>query len=286
MIKKIFIATGVVLLTTSCVSKKKYTELESQYNTTVSQLQKTRVEKEQLENRMNEIEMRVDRYNAKIASLKTEKDGMLVSQDNGDLVMSENNKKAMRATLKDVPAAKLAGATTLKDSLNVAIAHNMSKKLSGLPENSDLNVSVDETVVMIDIDDDMLFKDSSYRIGKDADGILNRIAQVVNSEPSLEVLIVGHTDSRTVKEGSYIKDNWDLSTERSASIVRRLENKFNVSPDQLIVAGRGSYDPVVANDSRENMAKNRRTQIVIMPNLDKFFALLESEVAAVDRTND
>ncbi|MEE2801701.1 MULTISPECIES: flagellar motor protein MotB [Nonlabens] len=286
MIKKIFIATGVVLLTTSCVSKKKYTELESQYNTTVSQLQKTRVEKEQLENRMNEIEMRVDRYNAKIASLKTEKDGMLVSQDNGDLVMSENNKKAMRATLKDVPAAKLAGATTLKDSLNVAIAHNMSKKLSGLPENSDLNVSVDETVVMIDIDDDMLFKDSSYRIGKDADGILNRIAQVVNSEPSLEVLIVGHTDSRTVKEGSYIKDNWDLSTERSASIVRRLENKFNVSPDQLIVAGRGSYDPVVANDSRENMAKNRRTQIVIMPNLDKFFALLESEVAAVNRTND
>ncbi len=286
MIKKIFIATGVVLLTTSCVSKKKYTELESQYNTTVSQLQKTRVEKEQLENRMNEIEMRVDRYNAKIASLKTEKDGMLVSQDNGDLVMSENNKKAMRATLKDVPAAKLARATTLKDSLNVAIAHNMSKKLSGLPENSDLNVSVDETVVMIDIDDDMLFKDSSYRIGKDADGILNRIAQVVNSEPSLEVLIVGHTDSRTVKEGSYIKDNWDLSTERSASIVRRLENKFNVSPDQLIVAGRGSYDPVVANDSRENMAKNRRTQIVIMPNLDKFFALLESEVSAVNRTND
>ncbi|ALM21621.1 cell envelope biogenesis protein OmpA [Nonlabens sp. MIC269] len=286
MIKKIFIATGVVLLTTSCVSKKKYTELESQYNTTVSQLQKTRVEKEQLENRMNEIEMRVDRYNAKIASLKTEKDGMLVSQDNGHLVMSENNKKAMRATLKDVPAAKLAGATTLKDSLNVAIAHNMSKKLSGLPENSDLNVSVDETVVMIDIDDDMLFKDSSYRIGKDADGILNRIAQVVNSEPSLEVLIVGHTDSRTVKEGSYIKDNWDLSTERSASIVRRLENKFNVSPDQLIVAGRGSYDPVAANDSRENMAKNRRTQIVIMPNLDKFFALLESEVAAVNRTND
>lgn len=286
MIKKIFIATGVVLLTTSCVSKKKYTELESQYNTTVSQLQKTRVEKEQLENRMNEIEMRVDRYNAKIASLKTEKEGMLVSQDNGDLVMSENNKKAMRATLKDVPAAKLAGATTLKDSLNVAIAHNMSKKLSGLPENSDLNVSVDETVVMIDIDDDMLFKDSSYRIGKDADGILNRIAQVVNSEPSLEVLIVGHTDSRTVKKGSYIKDNWDLSTERSASIVRRLENKFNVSPDQLIVAGRGSYDPVVANDSRENMAKNRRTQIVIMPNLDKFFALLESEVAAVNKTND
>ena len=139
---------------------------------------------------------------------------------------------------------------------------------------------------MIDIDDDLLFNDSSYRVGTDADPILARIAEVVKSEPSLEVLIVGHTDDRTVKEGSYIKDNWDLSAERSAAIVRRLESKFNVSPDQLIVAGRGSYDPVVANDTKDNMAKNRRTQIVIMPNLDKFFAMINSDVAEINATNN
>lgn len=267
------IASGLVV---SCVSKKKYTELEGKYNNTVSTLQKERLENEQLESRMNEIELRVDRYNAKIASLKTEKDGMMVADESG-LVISENNRKAMRKTLSNVPAEKLASAKTLKDSLNLAISYNMSKQMTGMDSGNDMKVSVDDTVVMINIDDDLLFKDGSFRIGKDADQVLSRIAQVVKSEPSLEVMIVGHTDSRTVKEGSYIKDNWDLSTERSASIVRRLESKFGISSDQLIVAGRGSFDPIVANDTDENRAKNRRTQIVIMPNLDKFFAMLNEQ---------
>jgi chemotaxis protein MotB len=275
--KSLIIAVTAATILASCVSKKKYTELENKYNNTTSELQKTRVEKEDLENKMAQIEMRVERYNTKIASLKSEKDGMMVSTDDGSLVLSENNKKAMRRTLKDVPASKLAGATTLKDSLNIAIAHNISKKMGSMDSGKDMKVSVEETVVMINIDDDLLFKDSSYRVGSDADDILQRIANVVKSEPSLEILVEGHTDSRTVKDGSYIKDNWDLSTERSAAIVRRLEEKFGVAPDQLIVAGRASYDPIVANDNNENMAKNRRTQIVIMPNLDKFFAMLDQD---------
>ena len=272
----LFIAVTAAAVLASCVSKKKYVELETNYNDTRSELQKTRVAKEDLENKMEQIEMRVERYNAKIASLKSDQDGMMVSTDGGSLVLSENNKKAMRKTLQDVPAAKLAGATTLKDSLNIAIAHNIAKKMGSTASDKDLNVSIEETVVMINIDDDLLFKDSSYRVSNDADEILAKIAEVVASEPSLEILVEGHTDSRTVKQGSYIKDNWDLSTERSAAIVRRLEEKFGVAPEQLIVAGRASYDPIVANDSKDNMARNRRTQIVIMPNLDKFFAMLNN----------
>lgn len=280
----LILALTAATILASCVSKKKYTELEANYNNTRSELQKTQVEKEDLEGKMAQIEMRVERYNTKIASLKTEKDGMMVSTPNGELVLSENNKNAMRKTLKDVPAAKLAGATTLKDSLNIAIAHNISKNI-GAENSEDLKISIEETVVMINIDDDLLFKDSSYRVGSDADDILARIANVVKSEPSLEILVEGHTDSRTVKSGSYIKDNWDLSTERSAAIVRRLEQKFGVAPDQLIVAGRASYDPIVANDNKDNMAKNRRTQIVIMPNLDKFFAMLGNDVTVLSEND-
>ena len=280
----LILALTAATILASCVSKKKYTELEANYNNTRSELQKTQVEKEDLEGKMAQIEMRVERYNTKIASLKTEKEGMMVSTPNGELVLSENNKNAMRKTLKDVPAAKLAGATTLKDSLNIAIAHNISKNI-GAENSEDLKISIEETVVMINIDDDLLFKDSSYRVGSDADDILARIANVVKSEPSLEILVEGHTDSRTVKSGSYIKDNWDLSTERSAAIVRRLEQKFGVAPDQLIVAGRASYDPIVANDNKDNMAKNRRTQIVIMPNLDKFFAMLGNDVTVLSEND-
>jgi chemotaxis protein MotB len=270
--RTLFLAVSLSAILASCVSKKKYTELEGNLDVTKSELMQTRVEKEDLENQMEQIEMRVERYNNKIASLSTEKEGMMVQVPNESLVLSEKNKAAMRKTLKDVPAAKLAGAKSLKDSLNIAIAHNISKNMG--ESMGDLNVSIEETMVKINIDDNLLFGDSSFRVGSDADEILSRIAEIVKSEPSLEVLVEGHTDSRTLKKDSYIVDNWDLSARRSAAIVRRLEDKFGVASNQLIVAGRSSYDPLVPNDTKDNMAKNRRTQIVIMPNLDKFFAML------------
>jgi chemotaxis protein MotB len=272
--KKFALATGIVVLVSGCVSKKKYTELETNLNDTKSELMQARTEKEKLENQMQEIEMRVQRYNNKISSLQTEKDGMKVSLPNESLVLSENNKKAMRNTLKNVPSSKLAEATSLKDSLNIAIAHNISSKMGSV---EDLNLSIEETLVQINIDDKLLFGDSSFRVGSNADEILSKIAEVLKSEPSLEVLIEGHTDSRTLKEDSYIVDNWDLSARRSAAVIRRLETKFNVPPEQLILAARSSFDPIAPNDNKENMAKNRRTQLVIMPNLDKFFALLGDE---------
>ena len=277
MMKKrtLFLAVSLSVILASCVSKKKYTELEGNLDETESELVQTRLEKEDLESQMEQIEMRVERYNNKIASLSTEKEGMMVQVPNENLVLSEKNKAAMRKTLKNVPAAKLAGAKSLKDSLNIAIAHNISKNMG--ESGGDLNVSIEETMVKINIDDNLLFGDSSFRVGSDADEILSRIAEVVKSEPSLEVLVEGHTDSRTIKKGSYIVDNWDLSARRSAAIVRRLENKFGVASEQLIVAGRSSYDPLVPNDTKDNMAKNRRTQIVIMPNLDKFFAMLGND---------
>jgi chemotaxis protein MotB len=283
--KNLIVCASLALILASCVSKKKYTELENKYQNTTSELQKQRVENEELEDRMERINMRVERYNNKIASLQTEKDGMMVSTQDGKMVLSENNKKAMRRTLKNVPAARLAGATTLKDSLNIAIAYNISKKMGRDDNDDSLKMSIEDTVIMINIDDDLLFKDGSYKVGKDADEILQKIADVVKSEPSLEILVEGHTDDRTIKEGGYLIDNWDLSTRRSAEIVRRLENKFGVSPDQLIVAGRSSYDPIVANDSKENMAKNRRTQIIIMPNLDKFFAMLDESATPLKSTD-
>lgn len=285
--KSHLLVATVALLCVSCVSKKKYTELEGNYNNTRSELLKTKVAQEDLQRQMEQIQMRVERYNQKIASLASDnnslKKDMLVSSSDGSLVISENNKAAMRKTLKEVPEYKLATASTLKDSLNLAISHNMMKSINGLQTDKNINASIEESVVMINIEDNLLFKDSSYRIGNAADDILEKIAAVALSEPSIEILVEGHTDDRTVKKGSHVKDNWDLSTERSAAIVRRLQEKFGVSPDQLIVAGRSSHDPLVANDSKENRSRNRRTKIIIMPNLDKFFALIadQSETAAL-----
>lgn len=271
--KKLVLFCFSMILVASCVSKKKYLAMESQYENTRSELQKTQVEKEKLEAKMNEIELRAARYNNKIAMLNEERKGMLVNQD--DVVLSEKNKETMRKTLAKVPQSKLAEATSLKDSLNLAIAYNISKSIGA--DSDDLKMSIADTYVKINIDDNLLFEDSSFSVGSSADDILQKIADIAKSEPALEIMVEGHTDNRTIKKESYIIDNWDLSSRRSAAIIRRLEEKFNVPSEQLILAARSSFDPIVPNNSKENMAKNRRTQIVIMPNLDKFFALLSED---------
>jgi chemotaxis protein MotB len=193
-------------------------------------------------------------------------------------VISGASKEKMMATLQNVDQEKLANAKTLKDSMNLAVQYNLSKAMdtSDLDEDGDMVVDINETVVMISIADDMLFNTASYRVGNKADKILKKLADVINSEPSLDVMVEGHTDSRSINTEK-IQDNWDLSVLRATSVVRKLQNQFNVAPEQLIASGRSSYQPLVENDSRANRAKNRRTRIILMPNIDKFFALMEEK---------
>lgn len=282
--KKISILLVTALLLSSCVSKKKYVALEQQHGETVSELTKTRVEKEELENKFAIIEARVSEYNSKIQSLNSDVEGLTlenkskieVSKDG--TVASGASKEKMRATLQNVSAEKLAGAKTLKDSMNLAVQYNLSKAIntSDLNEEGDMVVDINETVVMISIDDDMLFNTASYRVSNKADKILQKLADVINSEPSLDVMVEGHTDSRSINTEK-VSDNWELSVLRATSVVKRLQNKFKVAPEQLIASGRSSYQPLVENDTRANRAKNRRTRIILMPNIDKFFALMEEK---------
>lgn len=276
MMKKISILLLATTLVFSCVSKKKYVALEQENGEIKSELTKTRVEKEELEDKFAQIQERVDSYNNKINSLKAENDSKLDMLPEEGVVISNEVKAKMRETLKNVDQAKLSQAKTLKDSMNLAIAYNLEKTISesNMNDDEDLAININETVVMISIADDMLFNTASYRLSSKADDILKKIADVVNSEESLDLMVEGHTDSRTINTVN-IADNWDLSVLRATSVVRRLENKFNVAPEKLIASGRSSYQPLVPNDSKENMAKNRRTRIIILPNIDKFFALME-----------
>lgn len=273
--KKISILLLAVVVS-SCVSKKKYVALQQENGEIKSELQKTRVAKEDLESKFALIQERVDEYNSKIMSLKEESDSKYEVTGNNDVFMSNDSKKAMRQTLTKVDPNKLSQAKTLKDSMNLAIAYNLEKSINNsMNEDDDIAVNIDETVVMISIDDNMLFNTASYRLSSKADAILKKLANVINSEPSLEVMVEGHTDSRTINTAN-IADNWDLSVLRATSVVRELQDKYDVDPAKMIASGRSSYQPLVANDSRENMAKNRRTRIVILPNIDKFFALMAS----------
>jgi len=273
---------GGVLLTSSCVSKKKYVELEGQYNQTRSTLTKTQVEKEEAEAKLAKIEERVSNYNAKIQSLsRTNSELELNSlQRYENVVISNKDKEQMKQALANVDQNELAAARTLEDSMNLIISHNLKKNLDNSlvaeGQEDDIEINVDETVVMITISDKLLFKSGSYRVNPKANNLLQRLANVINSEPAMEVLIEGHTDAQKVKPGSYVKDNWHLSVERSTAVIRKLQEDFGVAPEKLIAAGRSSFQPLTENETKEGRSKNRRTRIVILPNLDKFLSLLSA----------
>ncbi|MBE7691430.1 OmpA family protein [Tenacibaculum finnmarkense] len=281
--KKVSVLAAVTVLTTACVSKKKYVQLEQQYKATQGTLQKTTLEKEALAAKFSKIENRVAIYNTKINSLRGINSGLRKQNDiKLDMVegavISNSMKIKMRKTLENVDATELANAKTLKDSMNLAVSYQLKKSInvSELENSDDINVNIDKTVVMISISDKMLFKTASYNVNRNAYKTLKKLADIIKSEPSMDVMIEGHTDSRGI-HNEVIKDNWDLSVKRATSIVRILENKYGVNASRLIASGRGSSLPLVDNKTSANRARNRRTKIIILPNLNKFFGLMASE---------
>ncbi|MFT5846271.1 flagellar motor protein MotB [Psychroserpens sp.] len=272
--KRISVIVLSALFFTACVSKKKYLALEQDHRELKSELTKTTVEKEELESKFSKIQQRVDSYNSKINELTEDNNTKLVSVEG--LVTSENQKAAMRESLKNVPPAYMNTAKTLKDSMNLALQFNLKSSLENIDEDEDIAINIEETVVMISISDKMLFNSGSYKISDKANDILQKIANVINSEESLDVMVEGHTDNKLMKNSAAVRDNWDLSVLRATAVVKKLQNDYQVAPEQLIAAGRSFYQPLVENDTKDNRATNRRTRIVILPNIDKFFAMMAS----------
>ena len=277
------IALVSLLVLSSCVSKKKYVALEQEKGELTSELTKTRVEKEDLEHKFAVIEARVDQYNSKINSLTENVEGLKLENNSkiglsaDGTVASNITKQKMRETLTKVDPEALNQATTLKDSMNLAVDYHLNRTIdtSSLNEDEDISVDINETVVMISISDKMLFNSGSYRLSPKANNILQKLADVINSEPSIDVMVEGHTDSRSINT-ERVADNWDLSVLRATSVVRKLQDSYGVAPEKLIASGRSSYQPLTDNDTRDGRSKNRRTRIIILPNINKFFALMAS----------
>ena len=298
LIKSLILFVSISILS-SCVSKKKYTELEQNLTDTRGQLQKTTMEKENLEAKFAAIEKRVTEYNTKISSLtdvnksleksnyslQESNNEKLVLVDNNLVAISKNTRDKMNETLAKMSSAELAGAKNLKDSLNLAVAYNLRKSIryNNVDNEKDIKVNIEKTVVMISISDDLLFNSGSYKVSNKAAAtdLLKKLADVINSEPSMDVMVEGHTDNQPIKT-SCLEDNWDLSVKRATAIVRVLQNKYGVDSSRLIASGRGSSMPIASNDTKTDRARNRRINIVILPNLNKFFALLAEEEKILD----
>ncbi|MBE2289987.1 MAG: OmpA family protein [Chitinophagaceae bacterium] len=187
---------------------------------------------------------------------------------------AESIKKSLdNIGVKDAYIKELQSAINRKDSLNMALVINLKSAIGNL-EDQDINVKVDKGVVYVDISDKMLFKSGSWDITDKASEVLGKVAKVIISQPDIEFMVEGHTDNKPFSSGVLV-DNWDLSVKRATSVVRVLQSKYKVPANRMTAAGRGEFMPIAGNDTKEGNATNRRTRIVILPQLDQFFKLLE-----------
>jgi chemotaxis protein MotB len=299
-----FLLLTAMVFTTSCVSKKKFTTLESERDAlkqnladcdakTADYLRKLEMcnsEKSKLEGDYNTAktnltykEEQVENLKAQIEDFRKLRDSQLKRLE--DLtVLSTSANDNIKASLsqlekKDEYIQMLQAAKNRTDSINLALAINLKGVLKDGLMDEDVTVQVDKTVVFINLSDKMLYKSGSASLTSRANEVLGKIASILKSKPGFEVMVEGYTDNVPISKDC-IKDNWDLSVMRATSVVRVLQEKFEIDPNRLIAAGRGEYNALASNDTAEGRSTNRRTRIIIMPKLDQFYDLLNPEMAA------
>ena len=277
----------------SCVSPKKLQEAESKYgqlNSAYAELQsKYRDAQDAVSKNKNDA----DRFGATNKSLQSTIDDLNKQVDflrnNNTTVLSqlkdlsvvtgaqaESIKKSLdNIGAKDLYIQDLQGSMARKDSINMSLVMNLKGAIGDL-NDEDINIKVDKGVVYVDISDKLLFKSGSFTITDKAKGVLGKVAKVLAAQPNIEFMVEGHTDSKQmIASETAIDDNWDLSVKRATTVVRLLQETYGIDPKRMTAAGRGEYKPLTGNDNAADRAKNRRTRIVILPQLDQFFKLLE-----------
>ncbi len=285
MNRSLLIGTGLVaLLTTSCVSKKKYTAIQAS-NATLNeklaeanrQLGDCNGQKSVLEARLAELQNKNDHLKEQVGQLNNTNAALLnnVSQM-ATLTKQEaaNLEKSLEQIKEqDLRIRSLHDALTKKDSVTLALVVSLKSSLGNL-NDTDVVVNVEKSVVFISLSDKMLFKSGSTNISDRAQDVLGKVAKVVNDKPEMEVLVEGHTDDVPISKDC-IKDNWDLSVLRATAITRVLSQQLGVAPSRITAGGRSQYVPLFPNDTPEHKSANRRTRIVIMPKLDQFYNMIE-----------
>jgi chemotaxis protein MotB len=298
---KIVLVFAATIAFSSCVSKKKFVDLESQLTQSNSSLEScsddllkykqdlTKAENDLANERTNATstaklrEEQMADLRGQIKDLQSARNQQM-QQVEGLTVLSKAANDNIDKTLaqleqRDKYINLLRAAKTKTDSINLALAINLTRSLDVDIEDEDVEIRVDKTVVMINLSDKMLYRSGSSRITAKANDVLGKIAKIIKARPSLEVMVEGYTDDQAINTDC-IQDNWDLSVKRATSVVRVLQENFGIDPNKLIAAGRGEYNALTGNETKEGRSINRRTRIILMPKVEEFYDLLNPDMAA------
>lgn len=272
---------GFTLAVSSCVSKKQFTDLQTnytqlqtkhsalqeEYNGAKVKLAEYTSDSKSLAARLAEEQQRNKELKEAYAKLQGSYQSN-VQQGNVNISKLVDEINASNKFIKQLVDAK-----TKSDSLNQVLTNKLTRSLSRTEAN-DVDVQVIKGVVYISLADNMLYKSGSYEIGERAGETLSKIAKIITDYKDYDVLVEGNTDNVPISQKN-IRNNWDLSALRASSVVHALQTRYGVDPKRLTAAGRGEYNPVASNDSAVGKQRNRRTQIIITPKLDQFMDLID-----------
>ncbi len=274
--KSIPVLLLVAVLSQSCVSTKKYQDLQGRYNQLDSNTRnlngKYLLSERNVAVLTNQVKSLEDQLASERANSKSLQDALnkaLNASSQGNVNVS---KLVDEINSSNKYIQQLVNTKNKSDSLNLVLTNNLTRSLSQ-QETKDVDVQVLKGVVYISLSDNMLYKSGSYEISDKSGETLNKIAKIIKDYSTYDVLIEGNTDNVPITSKN-IRNNWDLSTLRASSVVQALQNKYNVDPKRLTAGGRGEYNPIADNSTEAGKIKNRRTQIIITPKLDQFMDLI------------
>ncbi|KAB7729055.1 OmpA family protein [Rudanella paleaurantiibacter] len=289
MKQAIYVLVAMSLLS-SCVSKKKLTQLQSSYNELENARNKAVADLSDCDRKLTGLQSDLRTRDTDLATNKTR-----IAELESQLADLRKNNNSLIDRMADLSVVSKQGAESIKkslevlneqtkqvnnlnqsiqrkDSLNLALVMSLKRSLADV-NDQDIQVEVKKGVVYVSIADKLLFASGRYEVNKAAEAVLGKVASVVNDHKELDVLVQGHTDVVPIA-GEFVKDNWDLSVMRATSVVRLLQSKFSVAPERLTAGGRGEYEPKDDNATATGRKTNRRTEIILTPKLDQFFNLL------------
>ncbi|MEG0188690.1 OmpA/MotB family protein [Algoriella sp.] len=257
----------------SCVSQKKYDELQNKFNSAYSENQGCQTELAVAKAKLANFESNQGQYENTVQSERNQ-----IKQLQEQLKNCINGgTKNVSELVKEINESNkyikhLVNAKSKSDSLNMVLTNNLTRSLSS-EETKDVDVKVLKGVVYISLADNMLYKSGSYEISPAAGETLSKIAKIINDYRDYDVLIEGNTDNVPISKPN-IRNNWDLSALRASSVVQALQNQYGVDPKRMTAGGRGEFNPLTTNATPDGKSKNRRTQIIILPKLDQFMDLI------------
>jgi chemotaxis protein MotB len=269
--KYILLLSIGLLSLSACVSSRKYvnsrlevSDLRQDSMRLARSLQAYQDTARVLHGQVNDL---TDKLNKLIAAAKTQ----IASQKN-ELTSSKQQiaeQQQKLAALQAILDKQREVTERLRRSISDALMKFNSDELTVFEKNGKVYVSMQEK---------LLFKSGSAVVDPKGKEALSQVATVLNANPSIRIDIEGHTDSIPIR-GRY-EDNWALSLARAASIVRILTNDYQVDPTRVIASGHSKYDPVATNSTDEGRAHNRRTDIILAPNLDELYQLISGQTAS------